>query len=437
MRRNILFAAIVVVVCLGLVLVKCAFSSERTTGSDAFPVENARMCGLNEVLKNADSDSLDTKTMERYILRWMDRNEMRGASLAIMKNEKLIYCKGFGWADEEEQRRAEAGDIYRMASASKLITAVGIMKLVDDGKLGLDSCVFGPEGILKQFTHLGDKRIKKITVRHLLNHTSGFSNRRCDAMFHIDKIIKWEQLDHVPTADEIIQFQLDQHLRDNPGGSALYSNVGYLMLSRVIEEVSGQRYEEYIQESILRPIGCIDMHIGKNYYEERFPNEVRYYPSTPGDMVECYDGSKEMKPRQYGGNDVTGLQGAGGWVASTAELARLVAAIDGRPGVPDILTKRSIKEMRTIRRKGDYALGWARYSQKAGCLYRTGTMSGTCAYIESCNNGWTYVFLTNTSHYMGPGFTLSIGSMVRTAVRSVKKWPSDRNLFDKAMPDHD
>lgn len=435
MRRNIFFGCVVLVVCVGLALVKCASSSSEETVMSILPVIS-KEAGLNDVLKNADSDSLDTKTMERYIERWMDRNEIRGASFAIMKDERLVYCKGFGWADVEEERKAEAGDIYRMASASKLITGVGIMKLVDEGKLKLDSCVFGPAGVLNQFTELGDKRIPKITVRHLLNHTSGFSNRRCDVMFHIDEVIKWEQMDHVPTADELIQFQLKQHLRDNPGGSALYSNIGYLVLSRVIEQVSGQPYEEYIQEKILRPAGCIDMHIGKNYYEERFPNEVRYYPSTQNDMVECYDGSLEMKPRQYGGNNVTGLQGAGGWVASTAELARLVASIDGKSGVPDILSKKSVKEMRTVRRKGDYALGWARYNRKTRSVVRTGTMSGTCAYIENCKNGMTYVFLTNTSHYMGPGFTLSIGNMIRTAVRSVKAWPKERDLFEKMSVNH-
>ena len=135
-----------------------------------------------------------------------------------------------------------------------------------------------------------------------------------------------------------------------------------------------------------------------------------------------------MKPRQYGGNNITGLQGAGAWVCSAVELLRLVASIDGKEGVPDILSPQSVSEMKRIARKGDYALGWARYNSKTGSLIRTGTMSGTCAYIENKGNT-AYVFLTNTSHYRGASFTNSIGRMMNTAMSKESEWPADRDLF--------
>ena len=384
---------------------------------------------LNDSICNHLSDSKETKQMERFIRRWMNRNNIRGASLAIMKNEKLIYCKGFGWADKEEERPAEASDIYRIASASKLITAVGIMKLCDEGKLTLQSKVFGEEGILNQFTDIRDKRAKQITVRHLLNHTAGFSRRMGDPMFKVAQIIKWKEMDHSPSADELISYQLSMKLRDKPGGMAQYSNIGYLILSRVIEQVSGMSYEHYIQKKILWPAGCYDMHIAHNLYEERYPKEVRYYGNSADDTIESYDGSGDMKLRQYGGNDIRGLQGAGGWVASAPELMRLVASIDGKPGVPDIISQKSVREMRDIQREGDYALGWARYHKKEGSLVRTGTMAGTCAYIDHRSNGFSYVFITNTSHYTGPRFTNSIGGMVRSAMRNVKSWNTENDLF--------
>ena len=93
---------------------------------------------LNDSLDNTLSDLPSMERMERYIERWMSRYGIKGASLAVMRDEQLIYCKGFGWADKEMERKADVGDIYRMASASKLITAVGIMKLVDEGLLTLD-----------------------------------------------------------------------------------------------------------------------------------------------------------------------------------------------------------------------------------------------------------------------------------------------------------
>ena len=384
---------------------------------------------LNDSLSNAISDLPTTEKMEQFIKRWMSRNNIRGASLAVMRNEKLIYCKGFGWADQEMEKLAEVGDIYRIASASKLITAVGIMKLCDEGKLTLDSKVFGEEGILNQFTEIRDKRAKEITVRHLLNHTSGFSRRMGDPMFHIAEIIEWEDLTTTPTADQLIAFQLGMKLRDNPGGAAQYSNIGYLVLSRIIEQVSGMSYEEYLQSHVLWPAGCYDMHIAHNYYKDRHPGEVKYYGHDPNDRIKSYDGTGAMRPREYGGNNITGLQGAGAWVSSAVELMRLVASIDGKAGVPDILSKESVAQMRNITRKGDYALGWARYNPSNGSLIRTGTMSGTCAYIDYRESGISYVFLTNTSHYRGASFTNSIGQMIRNAMTRVEEWPQDRDMF--------
>ena len=388
---------------------------------------------LNDSLDNSLSDLPTTRRMEQYIERWMSRNAIKGASLAVMRNEQLIYCKGFGWADKEMERKANVGDIYRMASASKLITAVGIMKLIDEGRLTLDSKVFGPEGILSHFTEIKDKRAHNITVRQLLNHTSGFSRRMGDPMFRIADVMRWEELNTTPTADELIAFQLGLRLRGAPGGSAQYSNVGYLVLSRVIEQVSGMGYEEYLQEHVLWPAGCYDMHIARNYYKDRYPGEVKYYGHDE-ERIESYDGSGQMRLREYGGNDIRGLQGAGAWVASSVEMMRLVASIDGKPNVPDILSAESVAAMRDIQRKGDYALGWARYNASNGSLIRTGTMSGTCAYIDYRENGISYVFFTNTSNYRGATFTNSIGRMIRDAMTRVEEWPSDRDMF-VAVPD--
>lgn len=424
MKRQ--FALIIIVLLIGGVI----YLNRILTSDKVVEVVQEEDHGyrLNDSLCNAISDLPTTETMERYIKRWMSRYNIRGASLAVMRDEHLIYCKGFGWADQELERKAEVGDIYRIASASKLVTAVGIMKLCDQGKLSLDDKVFGENGILKQFSNYRDKRAADITVRHLLNHTAGFSRQKGDLMFRVADVMTWEEMDTTPTADELIAYQLSMRLRCAPGGSAQYSNVGYLVLSRIIEQVSEMGYEEYLQTNVLRPAGCYDMHIAYNYYEQRYPGEVRYY-GHDDEGIESYDGSGELRPREYGGNNIRGLQGAGAWVASSVELMRLVASIDGKPGVPDIISEESVAEMKNITRKGDYALGWARYNESAGSLVRTGTMSGTCAYIDHRENGISYVFLTNTSHYQGANFTNSIGSMIRNAMTRVEVWPTDRDMF--------
>lgn len=388
---------------------------------------------LNDSIRNAFCDFKETERMERYLKNWMARYNIRGAQLAIMDNERLIYAKGFGWADQQDSVLLEAGDILRIASASKLITAIGVMKLCEEGKLTTESPVFGPQGILNDsiFLHYKDKRVPKITVHHLLNHTSGFSRRMGDPMFRSADLIRWTGSNRKLTEDEVIAFQLGLRLRDNPGGSAQYSNVGYLVLSRVIEEASGMTYEDYIRKHVLEPAGCYDMQIARNFHHEKHRRETTYYGHAPEDLIESYDGSGLMRPREYGGHNIEGLQGAGAWVCSAAELLRLVASIDGLPGVPDILSKESIQKMTTLNRKGDFPYGWARMQAKGGVLTRTGTMSGTSAYIKSRPGGVSYVLITNTSSYRGASFTNRIGQTIDNALTRVKEWPETVDLFNE------
>ena len=237
--------------------------------------------------------------------------------------------------------------------------------------------------------------------------------------------MEWTESYTTPSSDDLIAYQLSLRLRCAPGGAAQYSNMGYIVLSRVIEQVSGMGYEEYLQKAVLRPAGCYDMHLAYNYYEQRHPGEVKYY-GHDDERIESYDGSGMLRPREYGGNDIRGLQGAGAWVASAAELMRLVASIDGKDGVADILSKESVSEMKCINGR---TLGWADYVAGNDALVRTGTMSGTCAYIYLRNKGLSFVFLTNTSHYRGATFTTSMGRMVRDAMARVKEWPLDVDLF--------
>ena len=115
-----------------------------------------------------------------------------------------------------------------------------------------------------------------------------------------------------------------------PGSWEKYSNFGYLLLSEIIEQVSGMSYEEFICKEVLAPAGCFDMHIAGNYYSDKRDNEVRYYTHEgDGKFIEEYNDSGKMVERCYGGNNIPLLSGAGAWCGSPAEIARFVAAIDG------------------------------------------------------------------------------------------------------------
>jgi hypothetical protein len=135
-----------------------------------------------------------------------------------------------------------------------------------------------------------------------------------------------------------------------------------------------------------------------------------------------------MVHKCYGGSNIEGLYGAGGWVASPSELVKFVAAIDNHPNVPDILSKKSIEKM-VESGPGMLPIGWAK-TYKGGDWVRTGSLSGTSAMLRHQTDGYTWVFITNTSSWKGSNFSKLIDGFFKKEINKVSMWP-ERDLFEK------
>lgn len=384
---------------------------------------------IHDYIQNHNSDLAETKCLDQTIERFIKQWEIKGASFAIMKDGKLVYSKGYGYADEEQGIKTNVNHIFRVASISKLITAVGIMKLVENHRLRLSDPVFGENGILPDSIYgpVADKRTREITVEHLLRHRGGFTLRFGDPMFLPVDIARKMNIPPPADLNTIIRFVLSKRLHFRPGTSTSYSNVGYGILSKVIEKTSGIPYEIFIRDSILFPAGCYDMHLGRNLREHRFSNEVCYYEPDNAELVPSCNGADTLVFRSNGGNNIEELFGAGGWVASPTELLRFLAAIDGDPTKPDLLTPESIRIM-TEKISNALPLGWMKTNTE-GDWYRSGTLAGTSAMMKHQRDGFSWVFITNTSSWTGAKFSHKIETMIHQAIDRVKSWP-DRDLFD-------
>ena len=355
---------------------------------------------LNQTVTNADSDIPELAGLDKKVNYYMRKWQFKGASLAITRGDSLVYAKGYGIADNGVDM--EPGHILRMASVSKLLTAVGIMVLQDKGMLSIKDTVFGPSGILKDTLFaatIKDKNHYKITVEHLLRHQGGFHR---DPVFSSRDVKNQMQLDHAPEKEDFYRLVLSRKLRFIPGSWQKYSNFGYILLSDIIEEVSGMPYEEFMKKEVLAPAGCFDMHISQTYYNQKRPNEVRYYTHEgDGQFIEEYNGSGKIVERCYGGNNIPLLSGAGAWCGSPIEIARLVASIDGDPGVPDIISSEAIAQMTEYFDTETISLGWNDTNPDKGWS-RSGTLSGTCAFVKRFPDGECWILITNTSSWKGP-----------------------------------
>lgn len=376
-----------------------------------------------------DLTSLDNSScpqiqeIDRAVRQYMSKYGFVGAQLAVMKNNSLVYAKGYGWADKEDSLKMDAGNIMRVASVSKLITAVGIMKLVEMGRIRLEDKVFDPQGPLgrERFTaEIRDSRAMDITVEHLLRHQAGFTSRNGDPMFRPGNIC----------GEDAVCKSLRRALAFAPGTSQEYSNVGFYLLSLIIERVGGDTYENWMMRNVLIPMHCGGFRIAGNYREQRWPREVTYYMHAGSEPKPDFHGNGNMVEACYGGNNVTGLSGAGAWVANAAMLCRFVAGIDLDYGIRSILTRESVDRMTEYFDEHTFSLGW-NDTNPQGVWTRTGSFSGTTAIIKNyCNESECWVLITNTSTYMGPRIAKQSAALIEKMRIHSDKLPS-KNLFYK------
>ena len=220
---------------------------------------------------------------DQLIPKLMSKWNLPGGAIAITKDERLVFAAGYGLADKETGQPVQPDSLFRIGSVSKPITAVAILKLIEDGKLSLDTRAFQFLGHLQPSRKAKvDPRLREVTIRELLYHSGGWDQQKgFDPMGHFREAANTFSVPLPVSAETVIRYMLGQSLDFDPGTRHAYSNFGYCVLGRVIEKASGQSYEDYVCEHLLRPAGITRMRIGRTLADHRYPGEVHYY-SAPG-----------------------------------------------------------------------------------------------------------------------------------------------------------
>jgi CubicO group peptidase (beta-lactamase class C family) len=161
-------------------------------------------------------------------------------AVAVVRGSDTLVMKGFGWADIAAKRPATSTTIYRIGSLTKQFTAAGIMRLVEQGKLSLDDD-------LSKYVPSFPLQGNKVTIRHLLTHTSGIHNYTA--------MKGWQSTwSSDLTTDSIVGFVKQEKFDFKPGDAFSYSNTGYVLLGMVIEKVSGKSYAKFVDDELFKPL---------------------------------------------------------------------------------------------------------------------------------------------------------------------------------------
>jgi N-acyl-D-amino-acid deacylase len=368
-----------------------------------------------------------------------------GATVAVSRNGRLVYARGFGWSDIEHNVAMQPNTLCRIASVSKAITAVAVLKLVEEGKLSLDDRAFA---ILKELkpcdakSRSVDPRLYQITVRDLLQMSAGWDrNHQGDPMFaplvhqasyHCSPTLRADSL-------SIIRYWMNEPLVFDPGTHYAYSNLCYAVLEQLVMRASGQRYSEYVKTNVLLPMGITDMRLGHTLKRE--PGETVYYPFPGQEQTNSYfPNVKGVVPLAYGGDfALEALAAPAGWIGSSIDLVKFISNVNGDGKQKAPLSKQMFATMlarpkiRFWEKEPTYfALGWE-VSPLAGnklIYWRTGSFPGSMAFVIQQEDGTAWAVEVNSRPMSQLQFLKEMRMLVGQAVRSQKQWP-DGDLFDE------
>ena len=389
--------------------------------------------------------------LDRFFCEFLREHNASGVTVAVARDGQLVYARAFGYADVEQRQPMQPDTMLRIASLSKPLTAIAVLRMVELGQLRLDDRVLP---LLHRggyrLTDDSDERWQQITVRHLLQHAGGWDRDQSgDPMFKVVEVTRAFELPQPARQVDILRYQLQQPLDFDPGAKYAYSNFGYSVLGRVMEIVSGQDYERLMRSLVLEPAGMSRTRLGRTKWADRQDGEARYHPqqgkrhtpfwlSVPRKAVRRDTDDFTLVEEPYGRWDLEVMDAHGGWISTAPDLVRLLSRTDASREA--LLTEAS---RRTMLQAPDYAdpgrsvwygLGWQVRQKRTPRpdrpiyadhnIWHSGALAGTSTLLVRRSDGMSWAVLFNTDRSsQGQRLSTLMDSQMHFAVNSVAEWP--------------
>lgn len=346
----------------------------------------------------------ETANYDQFLENFIQKYGFPGASLAVAKNGQIIHTSTAGYANVEKKIAPTPETVFRIASATKPITAIAVFQLLEksytDINAALNRPVFGVKGYLPEYSKIKDKRVLKITLRDLLQHTGGWDSSKndYDPQYDLYNIAKKMKVKAPADAKSVIRYMLQyKNLEVDPGKEYHYSNLGYNILARVIEKLSGETYEQYVLNHIMKPVGITDMKIAGSREKDLLPNEARYYDDPRAPLaISQWDG-KTKGPLAYNEFYFPTMDGHGGWLGTPSDLIKILHAVTPELGGVQLLKAETVKIMTapaTNIGNPTAGLGWVIREEGKDISHAGALENGTLSYFvrRSDSSAWAVVF---------------------------------------------
>jgi CubicO group peptidase (beta-lactamase class C family) len=266
----------------------------------------------------------------RYkVSQYLDKYEIPGASISY-------YARGSYHSillgnDDVDGNPIKPDSLFRLASCSKPITALGILNLVSSGALKLDDKVLSVLGKPLDSSQLNSQQ----TIAHLLNHSGGWNREEMGTYPLSREQLETLDLDFSSNIshlrDQLLDHYLSQPLQFEPGKNFSYSSLGYVILGSVIEKVSGMKYGTFIQEKIFAPFQVNQLALGKTRWADRLPNEVVYNSKLQNIWSIYPDDRTSVVPAPYGLFSMRLIAATAGWVSSANDFTKFLVEAANTP----------------------------------------------------------------------------------------------------------
>ncbi len=328
------------------------------------------------------------------ILDRMEYYKVPGVSIALVENGEIKWAKGYGMANTDTNTKVDANTIFQAGSISKPVAALSALKLVEEGKLDLDTDV---NTYLKDWQIPANKftATEKVTLRRLLTHTAGMT---------VHGFPGYEQKDSFPTIIQVLNGQGNTSkifVDTIPNSIWRYSGGGYSLMEKIVEDTSKKSLEDYMAEKILTPVG-----MSNSTYEQ--PLSKKYHSNASA----AYNSNGEIAEGFW--NNYPEQAAAGLWTTPT-DLAKYAIEVQqilaGKEN--GVLTKKTIDQMLT-KHKNNWGLGPSLQWSKDSLIFRHGGKNRgfTNQFISFANKGSAVIVMTNAD---------SGGKLISEILRAISK----------------